>query len=515
MNIVRCLLFGFCLFILLACEEENEVIKSDVVISNLVLTVNPSGYAPLTAKVEFQTNKVFALRLRVIGQHGAASDVVQDFPTYTRNFNIPILGLYAGDQNQVELTFLDEDGKSVSTDSLTISTLPLIADLPKIEIAQTGTEDLMPGWNLVNYLGFTSSVFPQRPFIFDQFGDIRWYVNFRGHPKLNNLFCDYGMKRLQNGNLIFGDRSSNKLYEIDMLGELQNTWDLPGHGFHHTVIEKTNGNLLLTANDHAKTTEEDVILEIDRNTGAIVTKWDLTQLLDPYRRVWETDRANTDIDWFHGNGLAYSEADNSIIVSGRTQGVVKLGGDGSLQWILAPHRNWEQAGNGTELKPYLLQPLDENAEPITEEAVLEGTTNHPSFEWNWYQHSPILLPNGNIMVFDNGERRNFNMEEKYSRAVEFKIDENARTVQQVWSYGKVRGAETHSPVVSNVHYDPTTDHVLFSPGAVIRSDGVPIGKVIEVDKQSQQLLWEATIIPNKSFYYITFHNVQRISLYGE
>lgn len=47
-----------------------------------------------------------------------------------------------------------------------------------------------------------------------------------------------------------------------------------------------------------------------------------------------------------------------------------------------------------------------------------------------YQHDIRRLPNGNITLFDNGTQR----KPQYSRGVEYKIDEAAKTCQLVWEY---------------------------------------------------------------------------------
>ena len=121
--------------------------------------------------------------------------------------------------------------------------------------------------------------------------------------------------------------------------------------------------------------------------------------------------------------MEYSSDDNEIIVSGRTQGIVKLSAQNEVSYILAPHREWNTSGNGTELSQFLLTPLDANDEPITDTDVLDGSENHPDFELSWYQHSPILMPNGNLMVFDNGDNRNYTNFGPYSRAVEYRSEE--------------------------------------------------------------------------------------------
>lgn len=480
-------------------------------VKNSALVINPSGWAPLTAALSLETNEDVFLRIRVVGKNGVASDIVHDFPMFGSVFEIPILGLYASHNNEVELSFLNANGTVIGSDNISILLGPLSSELPQIDInvPSTSTEVNL---NFVNYFGYRTQAFPQRAFIFDQFGDIRWYLDYKDHPILSDLFFDYGMLQLKNGNWIFGDRNTSTLYEIDAFGEIANSWFLQGYGFHHTVIEKPDGNLLATVNDFSKPTEEDVILEIDRSSGEIVNTWDLNLSLDYSRRTWNSIYANIEVDWFHANGLAYDESDNSIIVSGRTQGVVKLSENNEVIWIIAPHKGWEASGSGQDLNNFLLDPIDQSGNVINDDAVKNGEIQHPEFGWVWYQHSPHLLPNGNLMLFDNGENRNYSSTVFYSRAVEYKINPGNKTIQQIWDYGKERGSATYSRIVSNVNYLEDKNHVLFSPGA-IEFNGLMRGKVIEIDKQSQTVQFEATITAPLNFYIITFHNVHRVEMY--
>lgn len=52
------------------------------------------------------------------------------------------------------------------------------------------------------------------------------------------------------------------------------------------------------------------------------------------------------------------------------------------------------------------------------------------------------------------------VEMKYSRAVVYKIDQKARTVEQVWQYGKERGFAWYSPVTSCTKYFGDKDSVV-------------------------------------------------------
>ena len=496
------------LFVLLSCNDEYDL----RIVKEIQVIQNPSGQAPLTAQLLIETKRAVSVKMRVIGKNGSASDVIQEFPEVGESLNLMVLGLYPNYENQVELTFYNTKGKEIGQELVQIQTDPLSTDFPDITIDVPATGDVMTGMNLVNYFGFDTEQRPNRPFIFDNFGDIRWYLDLTEHEVLYSSFLDNGLNVLKNGNFVFGDKLTDALYEVDRYGEILNTWELEGYGFHHHIIEKPNGNFIVTVDDFSKNTVEDVILELDRTTGDIVNTWDLNISLDNTRDAWDTDLTNIAEDWFHGNGLEYDESDNTIIVSGRTQGVVKLNESNEVVWIMAPHKGWSTAGNGTDLTQYLLQPLDAQNQPITNQQVLDGETNHADFEWNWYQHSPVLMPNGNIVLFDNGDNRNYSDVEKYSRAVEFKIDETNKTIQQVWDYGKTRGAACYSRIVSKVWYFENEDNVLFTPGAV-QYNGDDYGKIIEVDRSTNEVQFEATIRPPNVLFIITFHNAARVDLY--
>jgi arylsulfate sulfotransferase len=436
--------------------------------------------------------------------------VTHRFDTINQQARLPVLGLYPSFTNTITLRFFDDGGALLAETTRDITTPQLLSDLPDISIDVPTHGDARPGMNLVSYFGHNGEFNPQRPFMFDREGAIRWYVNFSQHPSLSNLFYDVGVERLANGNLYFGDGNSGRIIEMDMLGRIVNQWTFPGFGFHHQVLEKPNGNFLVTVSKQGEPTVEDHIIEIDRTAGDIVREWDLNQSLDHTRRTWTTN----DVDWMHANGLAYDPTDDDIIVTGRVQGTVKLTNDNEVVWILAPHRGWATAGDGTDLSTKLLQPLDAAGQPITDPAVLDGTANHPDFEWAWYQHAPELLPDGTLMVFDNGDNRNYTGQPAYSRAVIYRIDAGAMTVQQVWEYGKERGSETFSRIVSDVDYHAAEDNVMFMPGAA-GSGADAYGKVVEVDKTTAEVLFEATITAPIAAFGITFHRVERLSLYPD
>ena len=81
---------------------------------------------------------------------------------------------------------------------------------------------------------------------------------------------------------------------------------------------------------HGLATGLDHIVELDRNSGQVVREWDLRQVLDinRYDLLWNA------YDWIHVNSVWFDESDESLVISGRTQGIIKVSKDNELIWIL-------------------------------------------------------------------------------------------------------------------------------------------------------------------------------------
>lgn len=489
------------------------IIPADLVIPADSVKLNPYGYAPLSALINFSSPVSGKTVIIVKGKNGPASDIEHVFADTGLLHSVAVIGLYASYANTVDIRLINNSGDTLAKTTINIQTGALPANLPTSIVA-----DVLPagqvekGMNLVSNF---SAGDPQIPLLVDSYGDIRWLLDYTTHPYLNKLSYDCGIRRLRNGNFYFGDVSTDKIYEVDLLGRIINTWDVgsKGYEFEHDISEKPDGNFIITvskngsAHPNGSATEEDYVVEMDRETGNIKTEWDLKVSLDENRTALADD-AN---DWMHTNSVMYDSTDNTIIVSGRQQGVAKLTFDNKVKWILAAHKGWGTNERGEDLNQFLLTPLDAAGNRITDTAVLQGYANHPDFEWSWYQHSAIALPDGDYMVFDNGTIRNYNNDApKYSRAVEYKIDPVNMTIQQKWQYGKERGLETYSAIVSKVQYLPGTNHILFCPGYQVVNTNGQGGKIVEVDYATKQVVSQLSFSAANSW---GFHRAERISVY--
>ncbi len=502
-----------CILILFAACKKDDT-SSGTPNMRIATTYNPYGVNPLCAQLDIEADVPGKIRVEVIGRDGEASNIAHTFDEIATSHSVPVLGLYPQYQNTILVNYLSADDSVLEEKEISIVTQEIPDVFSDIIVDIRQIDKMEPGLTLVSYRGVYN---PNMPFMMDAYGKIRWILDYSNYPPLQQLFYDVGLERLQNGNFYFGNSATRSIHEVGVYGELINTWSTEPYDFHHNVQEKPNGNFLLTATDPNSThlngnlTHKDLVIEIDRQSGSIINVWDLKESLDEYRTAWVYVLNNSPMDWVHGNAVIYDESDNTIIVSCQRQGVFKLTQDNQVVWILGTHLGWGTNRQGADLNNYLLTPLDASGNSITDQDILDGFDNHMDFEWNWFQHAPMIMPNGNIMLFDNGGFRNYAAFPKYSRAVEYAIDDDAKTIQQIWQYGKERGEDTYSSLVSDVDYLPETGHILFSPGwGVDNGDGLLGGKIIELDYQTKEVIFEARLSGVDDFQ---FHRAERLSIY--
>lgn len=382
-------------------------------------------------------------------------------------------------------------------------------------------------------------------FVVDTEGEYRWWLDqetfYDGHDvDINKRGYLMGIRETPRGT--FTAVQGQHWYEFDMLGQVLENHKLP-RGFldaTHESIETVKGTVLLRVGKRNYRKEDgmhvhtvrDQILEVDKS-GRVVDVWDLTKILDPLRDALlgaldagavcvnvdlahagqqaklEPDTPYGDAlgvgagrNWAHVNSIAYDAKDDSIILSSRHQGVVKIGRDKQVKWILAPSKGWNKA-----LASKLLKPVDGkgNALKCNENGKCENT----DFDFTYTQHTAWLSSKGTLTVFDNGDGRGLEQPAlptmKYSRFVEYKIDEKKGTVQQIWEYGKERGYDFYSPITSVIEYQKDRDTMFGFGGSINLFDvGQPtIGKINEIDYKTKEVKVEINVLsdkPNQTHY---------------
>jgi arylsulfate sulfotransferase len=484
------------------------------------VTLNPSGYNPLAATVEVFMPARGRIKVIIHSKTGKNGTIEHLFTASNNRQIIPMLGLYANYNNQVDLVFTDMNGKERGRTQVNIQTAPLkVSAFPTFEVITAQKDRMEPGLDLVSYSG-QSELDTSCPYMIDSDGEIRWILLLKQSPDLKRFTEMIGFKRLKNGNFLSGDKDASRIVEVDMMGNLIKQWDLNklGYTFHHEVTEAANGNFLVTVSKsdarlvNGKPRINDHIIELNPTSGTLVKEWDLATMLDTSRYEIHTDvlpgdNAQTASNWAHNNSIA--ELGTDLMATVRFQGLMSFNKDGNVKWIISPHKNW-----GAAYQKYLLSPVDEDGRPVTDPKIISGEIAAGGFDWAWGPHTPVLMPNGHILVFDNGYYRHFQPNyingSSYSRVVEYKVDEALRTVQQVWSYGQARGANGFASARSSVQYLAQTGHVLFCPGVNTKTKNGFGGRIVEINPGTKEVIYELEITdPSAS----AFHRVTRMEIY--
>ena len=458
----------------------QQLQEEELIAEPIHLVLNPYGATPLAAEATVRTTEATQLELQV----GLGGALVYTMEQLSVEHRLPVLGLLADHENTLIFKLIRENGDFV-VDTLKLQTEPLPDYIPGVRILQHKENHTEPGYTLCALMYAKSGNMITSPFIFDSMGRIRYYLDI---DALNGFYNP--VKRLRNGNWVFA--LNETIYEYDVLGQLINSWEIDGYLQHHEVVEKADGNFLIAVSKKNAETIEDHIIELDRGSTSILNVWDLREILDNdrFNLVWNSR------DWLHVNALWYDETDGGIVVSARHQGIFKVSRDNRLLWILAPNVGWGTAGIDGEGKPtsdYLLQAVNENEEAYVGQ-VQRGEERAPDFDWTWGQHAAMALPNGNILVFDNGFNRHFRngLDGDHSRGVEYQINEENKTVQQVWEYITTEPGSFYSRNLGDADYLPQTGNRLFCSGN-IHFNGDRYARIVEVSVPDVNVVFEAQI----------------------
>jgi arylsulfate sulfotransferase len=480
---ISTLLSGLAALFMLHCDRDPDLRKedfnlADIIDGEILFELNPHGLAPLTAMAVFQTHEIVSVSVEILG----LEPLRKNWNVFQTVHQVPILGLYPDTLNRIVIGLTRKD-LAYAQDTFMIRTDTLPSFFPDISIQTVEKNSMEPGWTLCTVAIGLGDNFASYPLIFDNDGIVRWYLAF-AEVRAGWITP---VEKLRNSNLFFG--LGDTIYEYNMLGSQVHTWKLPDYSQTHDIMEKPDGNFLIPVNKWQTGTIDDHIVEMDRHTGAIIKEWDLRSVMDVDRYTYAEDS----VDWLHINSVWYSPEDQSLVISGRNQGVIKVNYENNPVWILAPHKGWGQSGqngDGSPTSEYLLTALNSQGLPYPD-SVQSGECDAEAFSWIWGQHAAMYLPDGNLFIFDNGLYRNFSNRDKFSRGVEYKVNEDEMTIQQAWSYGKQRGRELYSGIISDVDLLPKTGNRLLTAGII--SGNPTHSTIVEVTHPEKRVVFEARL----------------------
>ncbi|MEO8512565.1 MAG: aryl-sulfate sulfotransferase [Ignavibacteria bacterium] len=223
----------------------------------------------------------------------------------------------------------------------------------------------------------------------------------------------FNFDRQPNGNFTYFNRVGGKYYELDSSYTLIDSF-YTGNGYftdlhelrvlpnHHALLmsydkEHVDMSLVIAGGNPNALVTGLIIQEIDENKNVIFQwrSWDHIQITD----ATHENLLTMDIDYVHGNALELDNDGNILLSSRHLDEITKINrSNASTIWRLGGKNN-----------------------------QFNFTNDPQKFS---YQHGIRRLPNGHIIMFDNGNYH----PSQISRSVEYILDENNMTATKFWEY---------------------------------------------------------------------------------
>ena len=284
--------------------------------------VNPYGIAPLTAIIKNGGYELLDADVRVVPKKGGQEIAYKvSRSQLLTHGGVPVFGLYADYQNQVEVTAKKRFKGQVETVKFiyTIYAGPITgipsgaphekslmfkANVKKVSkkfadrlyfVNNLGTpnaQTMRTIWNNPMGGALEWNRYPQNA-IYDTKGELRWYMEPSRIYDPDNVYkAGIMMGFRQNNDGAFTWGYGQRYVKYDLMGREVFNRRLPdGYAdFSHAMDPMQNGNYLVrvASSDHVRPdgkhvhTVRDVIIEVDPN-GQVVDEWRLWDILDPYR----------------------------------------------------------------------------------------------------------------------------------------------------------------------------------------------------------------------------------------
>lgn len=462
----------------------------DLFTGQVVVRRNPVDAAPLAILIDATTRVPASVAVEI--DDGVRTWTYLPPKPGRTEHKLTIVGLHPGRTHQVRIHAQSDSGwLEQRSKRFAVVTPPLPDDFPPLNTTVSKLEAMEPGVTLFAVNHWHKNVRDDAygyVIMVDEAGDVVWYCR----TGLNMA----DVQPLRDGHILVNDAKYRAAYEIDLLGNVTDRWRTEGPAspagvggvlveadtLHHEINELPSQNLLALSTtlkqiDDFPTSETDPdappgpaevvgdeVIEFTPE-GKVVRRWSMFDVLDMHRicygsltDFWKNcyPREGEQVkDWSHANGIVVDPQDGNLVVSLRHQDcIIKVDFQTNrLLWILGDPGNWRAPWSEALLVP-------------------KG-----KLEWPYHQHGVGFTPEGNLVMYDNGNYRALPFDPKVpapvnqSRVVEFRIDEKNRTVEQVWEYRGPNGESFYCPFYGDADHLSKTGNVLVTDGGHCETEG--------------------------------------------
>lgn len=446
-------------------DEINEKFYEDTyTYDNPFVIVNPYGNSPLSAYVLFTTDEPTQITYTV---EGKTKDTEYSYTTkkYSVRHEIPLMGLYAGQVNNVKLEVENENGE-VLTHDLAVETEDIDSDFYTAEITQKNELKINDG---LTYMKPSSGEL----FAVDNAGDIRFlltnesseifnYNEETGHFILNTV------SETEEDTKLFND-----LIEIDPVGRIYKAYTYSQSHYdgerpiHNDVITLNNGNILMLVHNNKDDYINDAMIEIDWNNGKVLNVVNFKEILpESFYKYTESK------DWLSQSSVSQTE-DDTLIVSFLNQNIIAeiKYPEIEFNWIIANEYEWPKEDDGLGEK--IIKSSDEvPINPYDIEILPDQDDNASTLD---------------ILVYDGYLYEN----EAYNRVVQYRINRSEENLEEIASYHNTLQKNYLSDGSVHLSYDKASDNVLVP--FTLENEESTESKIIELNREKNEKISEVYV----------------------
>jgi len=319
-----------------------------------------------------------------------------------------VIGMRASDAYLIKAISRSSAGSAEAESTFTTGSLP--DQVPVATVNVYDTERSLAGWTLMNIqkgdgTASARSTVPGAAVMYDSEGQPVWYYINGTNPDIGGAVS---VDRTNDGILI-GPASRETPKEVDLAGNILWECSDPQCGttsaLSHHAGKLSNGNYIVLGWISAGRTQMPVFYELTPQKQ-IVWSLDMSEIITP--------PSNASGDWCHGNSVTVDLENDAVYLSCRWIGLVKVTrSTRRMQWWMPASYNAEALGD-VRFSPAESQYID--------------------------IHDPeIHTDDGTILFYENGGYSGvFNEEGNphgyHARAVEYAVDEVAKTATLVWEF---------------------------------------------------------------------------------
>lgn len=325
-------------------QISNLIDKNDYTLQNPLLIANPYGTNTTDIYMYFSSDEACKASYTIEADgYSTFSKTLNNNSEdgYTNEHEYLLVGSIPGVKNFITVTLTNQNDEVIDTLSWSYDAPELVGSEDNIQLDVTSgesTQALDDG--LYTMLGNRTTEDNEEIdfiLIYDNDGTIRSEIPIISYRSCRLLFED---------NTMYFSISASKIAAMNQTGQITAIYDTSNYNLHHDYIFGNDNNFLVLASKEDSSTEEDIIISIDKASGEVRELIDLKELFKNYYSNLSNNSDDEPLDWIHINSIELVGDDTIIISSRETSSIIKINNiydEPEIDYIIGSKQFWQES----------------------------------------------------------------------------------------------------------------------------------------------------------------------------